>query len=78
MVTSKTLAPAEGIYQVPPEMLYQQSGTFAKLVEMTAKEGYDRINYELISSWMPKLTSCNEWLDSEGVPKIKELQSAAK
>jgi len=63
--------------QVPVEMLYQQSETFAKLVEMIAKEGYDPIDYELISSWMPKLTSFDEWLDAEGVDKIKELQTAA-
>ena len=78
MVTSETLAPAGEFTQVPPEMLYQQSGTFAKLVEMTAKEGDEPINYELISSWMPKLTSCDEWLDSEDVPEIKELQSTSK
>lgn len=63
--------------QVPVEMLYQQSETFAKLVEMIAQEGYDPVNYELIASWMPKLTSFDEWLDSEGIDKIKELQSAA-
>lgn len=64
--------------QVPIEILYQQSETFAKLVEMISKEGYDPIDYQLISSWMPKLTSFNEWLDAEGVHKIKELQAAAK
>ncbi|MFP3594434.1 NmrA family NAD(P)-binding protein [Chryseobacterium sp. SIMBA_038] len=63
--------------QVPVEILYQQSETFAKLVEMIAKEGYDPIDYELISSWMPKLTGFDEWLDAEGVDKIKELQAAA-
>ena len=62
--------------QVPVEMLYQQSETFAKLVKMIAKEGYDPIDYDLISSWMPKLTSLEEWLDTEGVEKIKELQDA--
>lgn len=62
--------------QVPVEMLYQQSETFAKLVEMIAREGYDLINYDLISSWIPKLTSFEEWLDAEGIEKIKELQAA--
>ncbi|UWX62594.1 hypothetical protein N0B40_09935 [Chryseobacterium oranimense] len=43
---------------------------------MIVKEGYDPINYNLISSWMPKLTNFEEWLDTEGVKKIKELQAA--
>ncbi|MDQ1096629.1 MULTISPECIES: NmrA family NAD(P)-binding protein [Chryseobacterium] len=64
--------------QIPVEMLHQQSEMFAKLVEMIAKEGYDPIDYELISSWMPKLTSFEEWLDAEGVDKIKELQALNK
>jgi uncharacterized protein YbjT (DUF2867 family) len=62
--------------QVPLEMLYQQSETFAKLVEMVAKEGYDPIDYKFISSWLPKLTSFEEWLDDTGIEKIKELQSS--
>lgn len=59
--------------QVPLEVLYQQSETFAKLVEMIDKEGYDPIDYKFISSWMPKLTSFAEWMDEAGIKKIKEL-----
>ena len=62
--------------QVPLEILYQQSKTFAKLVEMVATEGYDPIDTELISSWLPKLTSFEEWLDDTGIKKIRELQSS--
>jgi len=62
--------------QVPLEILYQQSKTFAKLVEMVATEGYDPIDTELISSWLPKLTSFEEWLDDTGIEKIRELQSS--
>jgi uncharacterized protein YbjT (DUF2867 family) len=62
--------------QVPLEILYQQSETFAKLVEMVATEGYDPIDTELISSWLPKLTSFEEWLDDTGIEKIRELQSS--
>ncbi|WP_456298825.1 NmrA family NAD(P)-binding protein [Chryseobacterium fluminis] len=61
--------------QVPLEMLYQQSEIFAKLVEMVAKEGYDPIDDKLISSWLPKLTSFEEWLDDTGIEKIRGLQS---
>ncbi|WP_263603467.1 NmrA family NAD(P)-binding protein [Chryseobacterium sp. PET-29] len=76
LLEEKLNQPIEFI-QVPVEILYQQSETFAQLVEMIAKEGYDPINYDLISSWMPKLTSFEEWLDTEGGSKIKELQAAA-
>lgn len=62
--------------QVPIEVLYKQSETFAKLVEMVAKEGYDPIDYQFISSWMPKLTSFEEWMNEIGVEKIRELQSS--
>ncbi|MCW3167023.1 NmrA family NAD(P)-binding protein [Chryseobacterium sp. 09-1422] len=62
--------------QVPLEILYQQSETFANLVEMVATEGYDPIDTELISSWLPKLTSFEEWLDDTGIKKIRELQSS--
>ncbi|MCS3869436.1 uncharacterized protein YbjT (DUF2867 family) [Chryseobacterium ginsenosidimutans] len=62
--------------QVPLEMLYQQSETFAKLVEMVAEEGYGPIDYNFISSWLPKLTSFEEWLDDTGIEKIKSLQSS--
>lgn len=61
--------------QVPLEMLYQQSETFARLVEMVAKEGYDPIDYQFILSWMPALTSFEEWLDTTGVERILRLQS---
>jgi uncharacterized protein YbjT (DUF2867 family) len=61
--------------QVPLEVLYQQSETFARLVEMINKEGYDPINYEFIASWMPKLKGFAEWMDEIGTEKIKELQS---
>ncbi|NGM65087.1 NmrA family NAD(P)-binding protein [Sphingobacterium sp. SGR-19] len=60
--------------QVPLETLYQQSETFARLVEMIDKEGYDPIDYKLISSWMPKLTGFGQWMDEIGIRKIKELQ----
>jgi len=59
--------------QLPLEALYQQSETFAKLVEMIDKEGYDPIDYILISSWMPKLTGFGQWMDEIGIRKIKEL-----
>jgi len=62
--------------QVPLEMLYQQSETFAKLVEMVATEGYDPIDFDLISHWLPKLTSFEEWLDDKGVEKINKLHSS--
>jgi hypothetical protein len=45
---------------------------------MIAREGYDPIDYDLISTLMSNLTSFEEWLDAEGVKKIKELQAAAK
>ncbi|TBO44416.1 NmrA family NAD(P)-binding protein [Pedobacter kyonggii] len=61
--------------QVPLEVLYQQSETFAKLVEMIDKEGYDPIDYKFISSWMPKLTDFEQWIDEIGIKKIKELRS---
>ncbi|MGF6848299.1 uncharacterized protein YbjT (DUF2867 family) [Chitinophaga sp. W3I9] len=61
--------------QVPLEVLYQQSETFAKLVEMIDKEGYDPIDYKFISSWMPKLTGFEQWMDEIGIKKIKELRS---
>lgn len=61
--------------QIPVEMLYQQSETFAKLVEMIDNEGYDPIDYQFISSWMPKLTSFEQWMDETGVEKIRELRS---
>ncbi|MEH6306619.1 NmrA/HSCARG family protein [Olivibacter sp. CPCC 100613] len=61
--------------QVPLEALYQQSETFAKLVEMIGNEGYDPIDYEFIATWMPKLTGFEEWLDEIGIKKIKELRS---
>lgn len=60
--------------QVPLEILYQQSETFAKLVEMIEKEGYEPIDYEFISSWMPKLTGFEKWLDEIGIEKIKQSQ----
>ena len=59
--------------QVPLEALYQQSETFAKLVEMIDKEGYDPIDYKFISSWMPKMTGFGQWMDEIGIRKIKEL-----
>ncbi|MCU7616266.1 NmrA family NAD(P)-binding protein [Chryseobacterium sp. PBS4-4] len=62
--------------QVPLEILYQQSETFAKLVEMVANQGYDPIDSDLISSWLPKLTSFEEWLDNTGIEKIRKLQSS--
>ena len=61
--------------QVPLEVLYQQSETFAKLVEMIDKEGYDPIDYKFISSWMPKLTGFEQWMDEIGIKKIMELRS---
>ncbi len=61
--------------QVPLEVLYQQSETFARLVEMIEQEGYDPIDYKFITSWMPKLTSFEEWMDEVGIERIKELQS---
>ncbi|PRD47768.1 hypothetical protein C5745_07580 [Sphingobacterium haloxyli] len=61
--------------QVPIEALYQQSETFAKLVEMIDKEGYDPIDYKFISSWIPKLTGFEQWLHEIGIKKIKELYS---
>ncbi|MDQ0640247.1 uncharacterized protein YbjT (DUF2867 family) [Pedobacter sp. W3I1] len=61
--------------QVPLAILYQQSETFAKLVEMIDKEGYDPIDYRFISSWMPKLTGFEQWMDEIGIEKIKELRS---
>lgn len=61
--------------QVPLEVLFQQSETFAKLVEMIEKEGYDPIDYEFITTWMPKLTSFEQWMDEVEVQKIKELSN---
>lgn len=61
--------------QIPLEVLYQQSETFAKLVEMIDKEDYDPIDYKFISSWMPELTSFEQWMDDIGIKKIKELRS---
>lgn len=61
--------------QVPLETLCQQSETFAKLVEMVDKKGYDPIDYKFISSWMPKLTGFEQWLDEIGIKKIKKLHS---
>lgn len=61
--------------QVPLEVLFEQSETFAKLVEMIDKEGYDPIDYEFIAAWMPKLTSFDQWMDEIGVQKIKELSN---
>lgn len=61
--------------QVPLEVLIEQSETFAKLVEMIDKEGYDPIDYEFIAAWMPKLKSFDQWMDEIGVPKIKELSN---
>lgn len=63
--------------QVPLEILYQQSETFAKLVEMIDREGYDPIDYQFISSWMPKLTGFGEWLEETGIEKIRELQTVS-
>jgi len=60
--------------QVPLEILYQQSKTFAQLVEMIAKEGYDTIDYNFIKQWMPKLTTFDQWMDEMGTETIKELQ----
>ena len=60
--------------QVPLEILYQQSETFAKLVEMIDRKGYDPIDYKFISFWMPKLTGFEQWLDEAGIKKIRELQ----
>ncbi|WP_293946207.1 MULTISPECIES: NmrA family NAD(P)-binding protein [unclassified Sphingobacterium] len=68
------LEQAINFVQIPLDILYQQSETFAKLVEMIDREGYDPIDYELISSWMPKLTRFEQWLDETGIKKIKELQ----
>jgi len=62
--------------QVPLKTLYQQSETFAKLVEMVAEEGYDPIDYNFISSWLPKLISFEEWLDYKGIEKIGKLPSS--
>ena len=64
--------------QVPLEVLYQQSATFARLVEMIDKEGYDPIDYEFIASWMPKLTGFEQWMDETGIQKIKELRATSK
>lgn len=60
--------------QVPLEILYQQSETFAKLVEMIDREGYDPIDYKFISFWMPKIMGFEQWLDEAGIKKIRELQ----
>jgi len=60
--------------QVPLEVLYEQSKTFARLVEMIANEGYDPIDYNFIASWMPELISLEKWMDEIGIEKIKELQ----
>lgn len=75
LLQAKLNRPLEFV-QVPLEILYQQSETFAKLVEMVATEGYDPIDYKMISSWLPKLTSFEEWLDEKGIEKIRELQSS--
>nr|WP_315224772.1 NmrA family NAD(P)-binding protein [uncultured Flavobacterium sp.] len=61
--------------QVPVEALYQQSETFARLVEMIDQKGYDPIDYQFIATWMPKLTSFEHWMDEIGIEKIKELQN---
>ena len=61
--------------QVPLEVLHQQSETFAKLVEMIDKDGYDPIDHEFIASWMPRLTGFEQWLDQTGIKIIKELRS---
>lgn len=61
--------------QVPLELLYQQSETFAKLVEMIDKEGYEPIDYKFISSWMPNLTGFEKWMDEIEIEKIKQSQA---
>lgn len=61
--------------QIPLEVLFQQSETFAKLVEMIDKEGYDPIDYEFISTWIPELISFEQWMDNIGIKKIRELSS---
>lgn len=71
------LQQAINLVQVPLEILYQQSETFAKLVEMIDREGYDPIDYQFISSWMPKLTGFGEWLEETGIEKIRELQTVS-
>ncbi|WP_343539923.1 NmrA family NAD(P)-binding protein [Sphingobacterium thalpophilum] len=71
------LQQAINLVQVPLEILYQQSETFAKLVEMIDKEGYDPIDYQFLSSWMPKLTGFGEWLEETGIEKIRELQTVS-
>jgi len=54
--------------QVPLEALYQQSETFARLVEVIGKEGYDPIDYDFIASWMPNLTGFATWMDEIKIP----------
>ncbi|MEZ0453687.1 NmrA family NAD(P)-binding protein [Sphingobacterium thalpophilum] len=71
------LQQAINLVQVPLEILYQQSETFAKLVEMIDREGYDPIDYQFLSSWMPKLTGFGEWLEETGIEKIRELQTVS-
>ncbi|WP_282636870.1 NmrA family NAD(P)-binding protein [Sphingobacterium thalpophilum] len=71
------LQQAINFVQVPLEILYQQSETFAKLVEMIDREGYDPIDYQFLSSWMPKLTGFGEWLEETGIEKIRELQTVS-
>ncbi|MDM8173213.1 NmrA/HSCARG family protein [Olivibacter sp. 47] len=60
--------------EVPQELLYQQSKTFAQLVEMIEKEGYDPIDYSLINQWMPSLTTFDQWMDEVGTKNIRALQ----
>jgi hypothetical protein len=75
LLQDKLCRPIEFV-QIPLDVLYQQSETFAKLVAMIAKEGYDPIDSNLISSWLPKLKSFEEWLDDTGIEKIRKLQSS--
>ena len=63
--------------QVPLKTLYEQSETFAKLVEMVDKEGYDPIDYKFISSWMPKQMGFEQWLDDIGIKEIRALRAIA-
>lgn len=62
---------------IPLSVLYEQSETFAKLVEMIEKGEYDPIDQELIRLWMPNLTSFEQWLNEEGIDKIKKLLPAS-
>lgn len=60
--------------QVPLALLYEQSETFAKLIDMIERDGYNPIDYTSLRIWHPKPLSLAQWMDEEGTKKIIALK----